>query len=201
MKENWWDEHLADPVNFDNFERQLGGVDWHSRVWVRDFLREQFGLKRFSLCDMGCGLGTELEGYRREKIDVDYLGVDGSKLLLTKAKERFPGDKFMKADLADTFLNDKQFDVALVRHIFEHQEDYIPILDEAMRIAKMVIVVFFRLTKAREDTKQIIVSDGVEVYDNSLSERKFDQTLLGYCCAFKAYKVGPNETVYVIEVK
>jgi len=52
-----------------------------------------------SVLDVGCGNGRLLELFKDKK--VSYLGIDSSKELISFAKKRFPGNKFIEGNILD----------------------------------------------------------------------------------------------------
>lgn len=70
--------------------------------------------------DAGCGNGRLLEALQGKNIS--YFGFDGSKELISLAKQNYPGEKFLVADILDNlFLQnnfyDKIFCIAVIPHI------------------------------------------------------------------------------------
>lgn len=54
------------------------------------------------LCDLGCGTGELLAHlHRRGLRDIEYVGVDRSRLALEQARGKFPGVRFLELDVND----------------------------------------------------------------------------------------------------
>jgi cyclopropane fatty-acyl-phospholipid synthase-like methyltransferase len=49
--------------------------------------------------DFGCGLGHMYDYIRKNNIDVEYAGMDMSKVFVDKCREKYPENKFYRADL------------------------------------------------------------------------------------------------------
>ncbi len=96
-------------------------------------------LKRLSkkpknILDMGCGEGTRL----------NYLvgggkngaGVDISSTAIKKAKKRYPGLSFIKADLEAIPFNNNSFDLVYSAFVLEHLTNPEKVIGEAIRVTR-----------------------------------------------------------------
>ena len=141
----------------DSFE----GVDHPSRSWVRGWLRDHPGLR---LLDIPCGPGVEYEGFERDDIPVEYLGMDHSDTMLEAFRRRFPNASLQKGSIHRIPLSTGSMDVVLCRHILEHLEDFRPAVGEAVRVTQrwLIIVLFRQPTRGEHRTI------GWGAYDNRI---------------------------------
>ena len=72
------------------------------------------------ILDVGCGNGR-LAGFLKNKIKIDYLGIDNNRKLIGLAKKRHPFAKFKIADMGKLPFHDHSFDhvwdIAAFHHI------------------------------------------------------------------------------------
>ena len=71
------------------------------------------------ILDFGCGVGDFLEWINNLGIDVDYTGIDISKKMVEKAKEKFPKGHFYQKNIFTSPL-DKNFDYIFLSGIFTY---------------------------------------------------------------------------------
>lgn len=77
-------------------------VDRRVRFDVMLDVIEAEGAGPVVLCDLGCGTGELLAHLRRRGLhEVEYFGVDRSRLALEHAREKFPGVRFLQLDVND----------------------------------------------------------------------------------------------------
>jgi len=97
----------------------------------------KYVLPREKILDLGCGSGRLLKIF--QNIEIDYLGVDGSKKLIKIAQRKYPNAKFQVADVLNlSFPNnsfDKVFSIRVLPHI-PSKEFQIRFLKEAKRVLK-----------------------------------------------------------------
>jgi ubiquinone/menaquinone biosynthesis C-methylase UbiE len=178
----------------------MGTVNHSTRVTVRNFLRG-FG-KRISLIDLGCGPCIEYEGYKVNSIEVDYTGVDSSKILLQRARDRNPEIRVINSDLQTSFSNES-FDVVLIRHILEHQKDFTCVIKEAVRLSKKyVIVVTFRegektIINPTNRVRRIISKE--PIFDNTIGSKDLRDCLEVNHLSLKQKFACEGNTVYITE--
>jgi ubiquinone/menaquinone biosynthesis C-methylase UbiE len=105
-----------------------------TKIWeeIESFLRKNIS-KEDKVLDIGCGDGRFCKTFE------NYTGVDFSKELVDKAKKKYPGKNFLKADaLSLPFSNgsfDKVFSIAVFHHI-PSRNFRIRFLKEAKRVLK-----------------------------------------------------------------
>lgn len=72
-----------------------------------------------SVLDVGCGNGRLLEAMDNKKIN--YLGVDNSEALINLAKENYPLEKFLVADILNLdIITDNSFDYVFCLAVLQH---------------------------------------------------------------------------------
>lgn len=166
----WWD--YQDPGYLSEYflRDAIEGVAHPSRRYLRAWLRAHPGAL---LLDIPCGPGVEYEGFRREQVPVQYLGMDASDAMLTVCRRKYPDAEFRKGDICRIPLPDHSVDVVLCRHILEHLEDYRPAVREAVRVARdRVFLVLFR---APTHTERTYLGHGA--WDNRLDWRELESFL------------------------
>jgi ubiquinone/menaquinone biosynthesis C-methylase UbiE len=157
----WWD--YQDPTYLsEHFLRDpVEGVGHPSRQYIRDWLRIHPGAL---LLDIPCGPGVEYEGFQREQVPVQYIGMDASDAMLTICRRKYPDAEFRKGDICRIPLPDRSVDVVFCRHILEHLKDYRPAVREAVRVARDRV--FFVLFRAPTQTERAYLGYGA--WDNRL---------------------------------
>lgn len=166
---NWWNMNQG---MLKEMESKFGDVDWWDRVEIRKRLRalEQRIQNGIDVADIGCGTGIELQGYIRDKLHIVYSGFDVSSAMLDIAMKKFPKHKdcFHCLGAAEMGTYKGYFDAVVIRHVLEHQYNYIPVLEAARLICDdggMVLLSCFRLSRAVEDF--VVPLEGA--CDNALS--------------------------------
>jgi len=86
-----------------------------------------FNLKRIHLppkskvLDVGCGLGDLYMWLKKNKIEVDYLGIDITAKMILKAKKKYPEASFKICDLMDNPHSLDRVDFVLSSGIFNRK--------------------------------------------------------------------------------
>ncbi len=80
-----------------------------------------------SLLDVGCGIGDLVAWLEGAGLDMDYVGMDLTPMMVERAQERFPGRLFLQGCLlsaAEAQQGESQrFDWVLASGIFAHRRD------------------------------------------------------------------------------
>jgi SAM-dependent methyltransferase len=139
LKQTWWDNNLNSKMQ--TFLNWVGDSDSESKVFFRNLLKS-FSIKIENCLDVGCGPATEYEGFKKDNIDIKYTGVDSSTVLVELNKSR--GVPMIHSPAHNIPVEDNSFDLVFSRHVFEHQPDFKPILEEMIRVSsKLVSHIFF----------------------------------------------------------
>jgi tRNA (uracil-5-)-methyltransferase TRM9 len=85
-----------------------------------DFAKHLFSAK--SILDAGCGNGRLVDWLRSGGFAGKYLGVDASHELILKAKQNFPAEKFLHADLL-SFISTEKFSAVFCIAVLHHLPD------------------------------------------------------------------------------
>lgn len=125
-----------------------------------------------SVLDIGCGGGIQYAAIRDVFPDVKYTGVDITPKMLKSAQELFPGVKFELGNAANLSYSDEEFDVSIVRHVFEHHplNNGRKILHEALRVAKNAALFLF-FVEPQEMEQDIIEQEEGGFCKNIYSKR------------------------------
>ena len=135
----YWSD--ASKQELSNLEVHLDNIDHPERREIREILRE-LGVK--SLLDAGCGGAVELSGYRAYGVDVEYTGLDRPSFMFKRARDNYSADpkaNFVEGDLNNLSFEDNSFDAVLLKHVLEHQDDYKPAVEEAVRVASSAVII------------------------------------------------------------
>lgn len=94
-----------------------------------------------SILDMGCG-GGGLRGITNNP----YFGFDYSDTAIKLAHERYPDAHFMVLDQRETknIFKDNEYDIVVLRHYLENQQDWKETVREAFRIANKKVIIVMR---------------------------------------------------------
>jgi SAM-dependent methyltransferase len=84
------------------------GVDWPNEKDTLKRYKVMLELIKFdtfhnkcspSVLDFGCGLGHMYDYITNNNLDIEYAGLDMSEVFVCKCKEKYPSNKFYRADL------------------------------------------------------------------------------------------------------
>lgn len=173
LQYQWWIDNV--PKETDKFTGWLGTIKDISRVWLRDFIRDNSIL---SVLDVACGVGIDKEGFDYDKLDLKYRGVDISEFLVNRNKKM--GYDCIVGNIEDIPESDKSWELVFGRHIVEHLDYYEKAISEMCRVATKYVVIIHFIPMGKEDLISGVVMDGVNVYHNSYNEEKF----IEYCKRF-----------------
>ncbi|MFH1849989.1 MAG: methyltransferase domain-containing protein [archaeon] len=120
--------------------KRLSNPDDLERRAIRKILREE---KPSGILDVACGPATELAGYKKGGLGLDYVGLDKSNYMLGIAKGRFDGTPFVRGDAGSLPFKDNSFEAVLLKHILEHVPFYGQALEEAVRVSGKIVVIDF----------------------------------------------------------
>jgi len=106
------------------FDRRIGDYEAHMGTWKEHYpwLAEHVPVHAQTLLDIGCGTGLELDEIFLRLPNIRVLGVDLSREMLAKLKEKH-GDKHLELARADYFQYDMGqdgFDAAVSFETLHH---------------------------------------------------------------------------------
>lgn len=144
---NYWDSVFEGNAGY------YGDIDNPSRIEITKYINSTD-----TILDCGCGIGT----LKRLLPDNEYTGFDYSPRAVRIACKTQGKGTFMAADsrqMKDLF-NDNEFDVVVLRHFLENQEDWKEVVRQAFRIANKKVILNIRrpfsngtrLVEQKEDT-------------------------------------------------
>ena len=170
FKQTWWDANLTN--HFDTFKGWIGDFNAQSKVFVRGYVKSK---GYTSIVDCGCGPATEYFGYKNDKYDIDYMGVDSSEFLFNHVKNL--GVPAILSPIENiSAIADSSYDVAFSRHVLEHLPTYKKGLAEFIRIGrKEVINVFFK--KPVDGADIIDFNPELNLYHNSYGKAGIEDFL------------------------
>ena len=167
----WWIDNV--PKQLDTFIGWLGTTEDISRIWLRNFMRDN-SIK--SVLDVACGVCIDKQGFDNDKLNIKYRGIDTSEFLVNRGKDN--GYDCVVGNIEDIPEQDKSWELVFGRHIIEHLEYYEKAIEEMCRVASKCVVVIHFLPMAEMD--KIVISDTDNVYNNEYREDRF----VKYCEQF-----------------
>lgn len=125
----WWDQ-MADI--WINFSHTYGTAED-----VRKIIKEIRELKPENILEIGCG-----DGRWCDILPEPYLGIDFSKYLVEKAKEKYPDKKFVITDILD-FKPDKKYDLVFSFTTWLHvkPEDMPKYIEKIKQLGKRAVFI------------------------------------------------------------
>ncbi|WP_010115281.1 trans-aconitate 2-methyltransferase [Acinetobacter sp. P8-3-8] len=169
----------------------------HGRAWTElrgDFLYEQAWLDRFlsiipkhsKILDLGCGSGVPIARYLIEN-SCSIVGVDASDTMLEMAKQNFPEQTWIQADMRDIELDlklnqklDQKFQAILAWDSFFHltQEDQRKMFEQFSKFAEHGTALMFTSGPANGEAVGDLFGDAL--YHASLSAEEYRELLNQY---------------------
>ncbi|RUR16032.1 class I SAM-dependent methyltransferase [Legionella sp. km535] len=184
-------------------------IDWFDNARTKDLKMEKSYLnliqKHLSLnskiLDVGCGTGEPLAQFL---INAGYIvtGIDASKRMIERCKQRFPKGKWLLADMRTLDLNE-QFHAVIAWHSFFHLSH-----DDQRRTLKLLasyvhqngLLIF---TSGPEYGEVWSDNGGHELYHASLSTEEYQQLLIDNNFKVLVHKIRDPEcgeaTVWVAQ--
>ena len=124
MNQTWWNQNLSNGKIMDQFKNWIGDYSAQSKVVMRQYIISK-GYK--SIADVGCGVATEYDGYKNEGYQIDYVGIDSCSILVNNNKSI--GIPMIESNCEKIPLPDNSVDVAYSRHVFEHQQNLLELVE------------------------------------------------------------------------
>jgi histo-blood group ABO system transferase len=173
----WWEKSLKkNPHLINDFASWWGDENALSRVRARKHIK----LKQYtSILDAGCGFAHDYFGFFHENTPIDYLGIDVSPSLASRARQS--GAPVNQGNInAMPEFSKGQFDVVYVRHLLEHSEQPETMIKELLRVAKreLLIVFFIKPVPMENDISSASFNFGYFLYHTTLSKTKLEKFLL-----------------------
>jgi len=164
---------------------------WGGWTKILGLMKKQFkDEKKISILDLGCGNGR-LYGYLKEELpqyQFNYLGVDSSKLLLTRAK-RFYKSSNVKFELNDVILKtqsiQKHYDIVaafgLTHHIpsKKYREKWFKEISSLVRKNGLFVFTIWDFSKD-ERFKNLVKSIKTDDVNISVNELEGGDSFLGW---------------------
>lgn len=170
--EKWWTHNIDSYLT--EFESWLGDVDAPSRVCARNYIK-RMGYK--TILDIPAGLCTEYFGYKKDEIEINYLGMDITHQLLMRGQQL--GVPVLFGNIESIPCKDSSFEVCYARHILEHLPSYELALQELIRVAqKEVMVVFFIVPHMRETLIDPSILQESLLYHNRYNKPLMEEFIL-----------------------
>ena len=114
---------------FENHGDTHLGVDWPNKDDVLKRYDIMLNIienknKKVSILDFGCGCGHLLEYIQEQNLNIEYYGLDISKLFYECCKEKFPKHTFYNIDiLKDSTHNLPNFDYIILNGVFTEKQN------------------------------------------------------------------------------
>lgn len=166
----WWDRNYNQATVDDFLNEPCEAENNKSRVYFRDWLKKQ---GEITLLDVGCGRAIELSGYLQDNMNsIHYTGIDFSKVMIDYCASHYNTWSFIHSNI-DALDLELRYDVVLLRHVLEHQKDYRPLLQEAVKHSQKFVVICLY----KDFVEQHQEVPYFDIYDNFLSESDLKEAL------------------------
>lgn len=133
MSDTYWDNIDAEHYGY--------GINFAGKKLVAQLL----GDKKDSILDAGCGNGLVYKGIKESGWQGKYKGIDYSHNFIDYCKKTYPEAEWELGDINKLNEADESYDVVLLFHCIEANNNYEKPIREALRVAKeKVIVVFWK---------------------------------------------------------
>lgn len=170
--EKWWEKNLSHKMG--EFASWLGDEDATSRKVMRSYIKSK-GYK--TVLDVPCGLCTEYVGYRKEKSDVQYIGLDITPCLVERAQNF--GINVLRGSIEAMPFQDSSIEACYSRHILEHLDYYEKAVKELIRVAqKEVVIIFFIKPQVGKERIDGQITDGALLYHNTYDRQKLENFIM-----------------------
>lgn len=181
-KINYWESVFQENPNY------YSDLENPSRKAILDYLGH-----KDTILDLGCGVGA-FRGLLDDSRG--YLGLDYSPTAIKLACERYSKSKFMMGDSRNLSLfKDNEYDVVVMRHFLENQEDWRKIVKESFRIANKKVIIVIRRPFINEPSKILENPDDTWVWDINWNE--FNQLSRELSVNVSYGKVNEEEIVII----
>lgn len=167
----WWNNNVKDKMN--DFESWVGGFSHPTKVYCRKHVVDQ---KYQSILDCGCGLATEYYGYKNDKYQIQYTGLDSCQYLIDE--HRSNGIEMIEAELEkDLPIADNLYECVYCREVIEHLSFYEKCINEMIRVAKKEVLIAWFI-KPGDTIEQINYWESEDLYHNVYNYNKLNNFIL-----------------------
>ena len=166
--QSWWNRNVDNRVH--EIKAWHGTDEAMTKIYSRQYVKRK-GYK--TVIDLGCADATMYTGFKKDGIQVDYVGIDSCRFFVEDNNRK--GIKTIESDVRSTPFDDNSFDVVYSRHIIEHQPEFSDYMAETIRIAKReALHIFFK----RPSTTEMIHYDPKEnMYHNTYCKKDIERFL------------------------
>lgn len=167
---SWWNKNAETRMN--DFKSWVGDFNQASKVYCRKYVADK---QYKTIIDCGCGLATDYYGFKNDKYEINYTGLDSCGFFVNSNKEN--GITMIEAELEkDLPITNDSYEVVYCREVLEHLSHYEKTLTELIRIAsKEVLVVFF--IKPDHSEENINYWTEEDLYHNKYNKEKLETFL------------------------
>jgi ubiquinone/menaquinone biosynthesis C-methylase UbiE len=170
--EQWWEKNVDSLMS--EFAQWLGDTSDPSRLKARRHIQVR---NYRSILDIPCGLATDFYGFRRDAVDIEYMGMDITPKLIKFAQDN--NVPVRQGNIEAIACEDSSFDVCYARHILEHLAYYESAVAELIRVAKKeVLIVFFIKPTEASDTYTLNFDRDCLLYANHYNRQKLQNFVL-----------------------
>lgn len=196
---NYWDKLLENDDHAATYMQTYGeGAGSPLRLKLASYLKPGEWV-----LDIGCGPGWNFDTFLEHGPSVVYRGKDYSERFVRVANQRTGMNIFSVGDVRDFGEDDKSFDVVIMQDVLEHTNGYEKPLQEALRVARrLIIVTFWHLMDKDEDNP--INDDGDDGWGAWYSGPKWEKYLDSLGLKWTHEKMPRKDAfhdIYVIEAK
>lgn len=167
--EQWWHANCTEKITL--YRQWYGDADTKERIIICKYLKNK---EYQSILDVGCSLCSLFFAIKKEKVAIDYTGLEVTKAFVDRAAKF--GIPVMHGSVEELPCKDDSYDCVYMRHVLEHLEYYEKAITQMIRVAKKeVIISFFKHPNNwMSDTIEIVKVDSMPLYHNQYNKLKID---------------------------
>lgn len=167
---DWWNKNV--PNRIDDFKSWVGDYNKRDKIYCRDYVAKK---QYKSILDCGCGVATEYHGYKSDKYNIDYTGLDSCEFFIEyNEKQNIP---MIRSDLdVELPVRSDSFDCVYCREVLEHLSHYETALTNFIRIAKKEVIIGWFI-KPGESEELIDYWETEDLYHNKYNKNKIETFL------------------------
>ena len=189
----WWNKNVENRMN--DFTGWIEDYNQPTKLYCRKYVINQ-GYK--NIIDCGCGVATEYYGYKNDKYNIEYTGLDSCKYLVSINKNN--GINMIEAELEKNLpINNNSYECVFCRGVLEHLSYYEKTIDEFIRIGtKEVLIGWFIIPDKDED--KINYWNEEDLYHNKYNKNKLENFILNIPKVDKIFWTDINEKENVLHI-